>query len=202
MKKNKIVFAIQKQGRLKEDSMNYLRSMGLDFGSQQCEMRLKCTNANVEVLFVRDDDIPVYVYRKVADCGIVGANVLAEKSFPLITLRRLNFALCKLFIAVPQNAAFATLEDLNGLRIATSYPKILGEFLAQKAIKASITVLKGAVELAPSLNLADAICDLVQSGKTLRENGLKPLLPIMESEALLVCSTDSQQILNQINFTR
>jgi len=182
----KLTFAVQKSGRLREKSIEYLRSCSYKLPKSLDALLNSDDEADVNVLSVRDDDIPEYVYRRVADFGIVGENVLYEKGIDLDVVEELDFAWCYLNIAVPISANINVLQDLQGLRVATSYPNLLKEFLGKNRIFASVIYLSGSVEVAPALNLADAVCDLVQSGRTLRENGLRSLCELMSSRAVLV----------------
>lgn len=182
----KLTIAVQKSGRLRAESFKYIELLGLNCDESSRDLLSRCTGSQVTVLSVRDDDIPEYVLKNVADLGIVGANILAEKGLKLKKVKKLGFAKCSLQIAIPKDSKISSVNALQGARIATSYPNLLRKFLDEKAVSASIITLAGAVEVAPSLNLADAVCDLVQSGKTLKENGLKPLVEIFKSEAILI----------------
>ncbi|MDD3067170.1 MAG: ATP phosphoribosyltransferase, partial [Candidatus Gracilibacteria bacterium] len=145
-----------------------------------------CVNFDLDLLYLRSEDIPEYVSRGTADFGIVGENLLYEKKPKVKKLRKLGFGECKLIIAVPADSDIKTLKDLEGERIATSYPETLKTFLEEKSISASIIFIKGSCEIAPTLNLADAICDITQTGETLHENDLRILTQVLESEACLI----------------
>lgn len=175
MKKNKLRFAVQKSGRLKEDSLLYLD-----------KLREAKIFDEVEVLPLRDDDIPRCVAGGAIDLGIVGKNLLYEEKLENLSIKELPFAFCKLMIAVKEDSQISTLQDLEGLRIATSYPRLLAAYLKANKVRASLVELSGEVEVAPSLNLAEAVCDLVQTGSTLKKNGLKPLWTVFESCAVLI----------------
>jgi len=190
---NPLRIAVQSHGRLSEPSLSYLRSLGLDFKSNGRVLITSCENFDLQILHLRDDDIPEYVSREVADFGIVGENVLYEKKAKVKILKKLGFGRCSLVIAVPENSSLKTLSDLEGERVATTYPRILSSFLKEKGVNAAIIPIEGSVEIAPSLNLADAICDLTQTGKTLKENRLVPILKILESEAVLIESTSPKK---------
>ena len=196
--------AIQKSGRLHQASMDFLGARGLSFPPNGKSLIVSCENYDIDLLYLRDDDIPEYVSRGVADFGIVGQNVLAEKGIDLPVVRKLDFGRCKLVIAVPQESRIKTPEDLEGKRIATSYPKLLADFLEKKGVAASIVPISGSTEITPELDLADAICDIVQTGSTLKAHDLAPLCVIMESQAVLVESPQSKQtkkrFLSQINL--
>lgn len=183
---NNIRIAIQSKGRLASSSEEYLSSLGIEFESNGRNYRVNSKNLPVEIIYLRDDDIPEYVEFGVVDFGIIGENVLNEKRSKVRIVRKLGFSKCSLVIAVPEDSSIRSLKDLEGERIATSYPKILRKFLRSQGIHAVTVLLKGSVEIAPSLCLADAVFDLVQSGETLRENNLKPLFTVMESQAVLI----------------
>lgn len=178
--------AVQKSGRLYEGSMKLLKECGIEISNGNNQLRVKAADFPLEVFFLRDDDIPEYVQDAVADIGFVGENVVQETAKAVNTVENLGFGKCRLSIAIPKNGELKTLADLNGKKIATSYPNILDHFLAQKNIKAAVHVISGSVEIAPRIGLADAICDLVSSGSTLFTNELKELETILSSEAVLI----------------
>ena len=182
--------AIQKSGRLYEDSIKLLKECGIEFNNGNKQLKAVAYNFPVEVYFFRDDDIPQYVYDGVADIGFVGENVLLEKGKDIELLYRLGFGRCRLSIAVPKGMAYNTISDLEGLKIATTYSSILQKFLSEKKVNAEIHEISGSVEIAPGIGLADAICDLVSSGSTLFTNGLKEAEVILRSEAV-VCSNNN-----------
>ena len=187
MKRKTIRIAVQKEGRLKKDSVEYLQSLGLEFSKEDVrKLIVSCKNAPVEILYVRHSDIPQYVQYGAVDFGIVGANLLYEKNFKVKVIKQFDFGRCSLVIAVPLNSPIQETKDLEGERIATSYPNSLRKFLEQQKISAAIIEIKGSVEIAPLLGLADAICDLTQTGKTLRENKLRPIKTLFDSKALLI----------------
>ncbi len=188
MKDQKIRIAIQKGGRLHDNSVELLRSCGIKVDNYSNKLRTEASNFPLEVLFLRDDDIPGCVADGVADLGFVGENLLCETGSHVDIAMRLGFGKCRLSIAVPREKSFTSLSDLNGLRIATSYTKILGDFLDEKGIKADIHPIAGSVEIAPSIGLADAIFDIVSTGSTLTMNGLKEVEVVMKSEALLIAN--------------
>jgi ATP phosphoribosyltransferase len=177
--------AVQKSGRLYEDSVKLLKECGIQLNNGHKQLKAVAENFPLEVYFLRDDDIPQYVYDGVADLGIVGENVLQEKAKEIDLVFRLGFGKCRLSIAVPKNMPYQTVADLNGLKIATSYGGILQQYLQQKGCNAEIHEISGSVEIAPGIGLADAICDLVSSGSTLFTNGLKEVEIILRSEAVL-----------------
>ncbi|MFA6528975.1 MAG: ATP phosphoribosyltransferase [Candidatus Gracilibacteria bacterium] len=178
--------AIQNKGRLKEESIKFLKSFGVKITDTERGLIGKCADKNVEVLYVRHGDIPQYVQNGVADFGIVGENVIYERKFSIKKVRALGFGKCTLMIAVPKNSKIKVIADLEGERIASSYPNSLKKFLKANKINASIIEIRGSVEIAPLLGLADAICDITQTGKTLEENGLKRIIDVFQSEALVI----------------
>nr|WP_294941280.1 ATP phosphoribosyltransferase [uncultured Mucilaginibacter sp.] len=184
--------AIQKSGRLNEKSVELLKNCGLNFENYKSSLISPVSNFPLEILFLRDDDIPEYVQDGIADLGIVGENVIEETEVEVAYLQRLGFGKCSLKIAVPNNNNIATLADLNGKAIATTYPVILGKYLKEQGITSDIRTISGSVEISPGLGLSDAICDLVSTGGTLKSNGLKPFADVMSSEAVLIGSKGSE----------
>jgi ATP phosphoribosyltransferase len=180
--------AIQKSGRLNEKSVELLKNCGLNFENYKSSLISPVSNFPLEILFLRDDDIPEYVQDGIADLGIVGENVIEETEVEVSYLQRLGFGKCSLKIAVPNNNDIQSLADLGGKAIATTYPVILGKFLKKEGITADIRTISGSVEISPGLGLSDAICDLVSTGGTLKSNGLKPFADVMSSEAVLIGS--------------
>ena len=180
--------AIQKSGRLNEKSVELLKNCGLNFENYKSSLISPVSNFPLEILFLRDDDIPEYVQDGIADLGIVGENVIEETEVAVSYLQRLGFGKCSLKIAVPNNNVIQSLVDLNGKAIATTYPVILGKFLKKEGINADIRTISGSVEISPGLGLSDAICDLVSTGGTLKSNGLVPFADVMSSEAILISS--------------
>jgi ATP phosphoribosyltransferase len=183
---NALKIAIQKSGRLTTRTVDLLQRCGLDFESYDNRLFSSCRNFPLEILFVRDDDIPEYVQDGVCDLGIVGENVVAEKGAEVKTLEALGYGRCRLALAVPQNSGITATKDLVGKTIATSYPKVLRQFLTKAGVAAEVMVVSGSVEITPSLQVADAICDLVSTGTTLRTNGLREMQTILESETKLI----------------
>jgi len=196
--------AIQKSGRLSEDSIRLLKDCGIDISNGLNKLKAEATNFPLEVFFLRDDDIPEYVEDGVADIGIVGENVLLEKNRNVKTVDKLGFGKCRLSIAIPRDKKFKSIKDLNKLRIATSYSSILSKYLKSKKVKAEIHEISGSVEIAPGIGLADAICDLVSSGSTLLSNGLKEVEVVLRSEAVLVSNKNlskaKKELLNKLLF--
>jgi len=200
----KLKIALQKSGKLAEGSTALLRKCGIGFSNGLGKLRTEAADFPLEIFFLRDDDIPNYVADGVADVGIVGENVIAEDPKPVETIDRLGFGRCRLSIAVPKGIEYNGISDLRGKRIATSYPKILAEFFASRSITADIHKISGSVEIAPSIGLADAVCDLVSSGSTLFSNGLREVETVMNSEAVLIARTglnsELSETLNRLLF--
>ena len=200
----RLKIAIQKSGRLNENSIKILKEAGIEFDNGLNKLKAEAFNFPVEVFFLRDDDIPQYVEDGVADIGIVGENVVLEKNKELKIVDKLGFGKCRLSIAIPKDQKYKSIEDLNGKRIATSYATILSKYLKKNKITAEIHEISGSVEIAPGIGLADAICDLVSSGSTLFTNGLKEVEVVLKSEALLVANKKlekaQQDILDKLLF--
>jgi ATP phosphoribosyltransferase len=196
--------AIQKSGRLQEDSLKLLKESGLSFSNGKDQLKTQATNFPVEILFLRDDDIPQYVEDQVADAGIVGENVMIEKQKNNKLIKRLDFAKCRLSIAIPRSDTYQGISSLAGKNIATSYPTIVKQFLEKNKIEAGIHEISGSVEIAPGIGLADAICDIVSTGSTLLGNGLKEVEVVMKSEAVLIAAPEleieKQEILDKLLF--
>ncbi|MGF1532210.1 MAG: ATP phosphoribosyltransferase [Bernardetiaceae bacterium] len=201
---DKLRIAVQKSGRLSEGSDALLRECGIQFQQGKGKLKAVAHNFPIEILFLRDDDIPAYVQDGVADVGILGENVVVEKQQSVQILERLGFSKCRLSIAVPRGATYHGIADLSGKKIATSYPHLLGSYLEAQGITAKLHFINGSVEIAPSIGLADAVCDIVSSGSTLLSNGLKEVQTIFKSEAVLIAgnglSAERQAILDQLRF--
>jgi ATP phosphoribosyltransferase len=189
--------AIQRSGRLTEDSLALLRACGLNFEFQKQSLYSPCRNFDMDVLAIRDDDIPEYVQDGVADLGIIGENILQERKARVQVLASLGFGGCKLMISVPQKSAIRKIQDLKNKRIGTTYPSILKSFLSSKRIKAETIKLSGSVELAPSLNVSDVICDIVSTGTTAKMSGLRPFCTVMESQAVLIANSAAMRDRNK-----
>lgn len=196
--------AVQKSGRLHEDSMRLLKECGIDISNGANKLKTEASNFPLQVFFLRDDDIPQYVEDGVADIGIVGENVVYEKNKAVELVEKLGFGKCRLSIAVVRGEQYDSVKSLEGRRIATSYPYLTARFLEANNVKAEIHEISGSVEIAPGIGLSDAICDLVSSGSTLLTNGLKEVETILKSEAILVrnqkLSEEQLQILNRLLF--
>lgn len=182
----KLRIAIQKSGRLNDDSIRMLKECGIEFDNGLNKLKASAFNFPLEVLFLRDDDIPEYVEQGVADIGIVGENVLVESGAKVKLIEKLGYGKCRLSIAVPKDVKYSGVKDLRGKRIATTYSGVLQKFLAKNKVKAEIHEISGSVEIATGIGLAEAICDIVSSGSTLFTNGLKEVETVMKSEAVLI----------------
>ena len=182
----KLKLAIQKSGRLHDDSIKLLKECGIDISNGVNKLKAEASNFPIEVYFLRDDDIPQYVEDSVADIGFVGENVVYEKKKKVTVQEKLGFGKCRLSLAVRKNEDYTNAHFLSGKKVATSYPVILANFLQSKGISAEIHEISGSVEIAPGIGLADAICDLVSSGSTLFMNGLKETETILQSQAVLI----------------
>ncbi|GAA3940651.1 ATP phosphoribosyltransferase [Chitinophaga oryziterrae] len=200
----KLRIAIQKSGRLHEDSIKLLKECGIDINNGVNKLKTEASNFPLEVFFLRDDDIPQYVEDGVADIGMVGENVVLEKNRSVKVATKLGFGKCRLSLAVPRSVEYNGVKDMDKLRIATSYPVILEKFLKENGITADIHEISGSVEIAPGIGLADAICDLVSSGSTLFMNGLKEVEVILKSESVLITNNnlnaEQQQLLEKLLF--
>lgn len=201
---NKLRIAVQKSGRLNEDSMRILKDVGISIDNGKDQLKAAARDFPVEVFYLRNGDIPQYLKDGVVDAAIIGENVLIEKGEGINFVERLGFSKCKVSIAVPKDAKENSLKDLAGKRIATSYPKTVEKFLAAQNIEAQLHIINGSVEIAPNIGLADGICDIVSSGSTLFKNGLKEIEVLLKSEAVLAVSPkidgERQAILEKIQF--
>lgn len=187
---NLIRIAVQKSGRLSDDSLRLIKECGIKFYNGTGKLKSTSTNFPIEFLFLRDDDIPGYVADGVADLGIVGENELVEKNQKVDTLKKLGFSKCRLSLAIPKGQDYSGVSYFEGKNIATSYPKILKDYLKKEGINAEIHEISGSVEIAPSIGLAEGICDIVSSGSTLMMNGLKEVEEIFKSEAVLISNKE------------
>ena len=186
MNSQRLKIALQRSGRLSEGSIDLLKKCDIRFDDGVGKLKSTAQNFPVEIFSLRDDDIPRYVEDGVADVGIVGENILAEHGCAIEVVEKLGFGKCRLSIAVPKNYDYGSITDLEGKKIATSYPLVLGRFLESRNVTAEIHTISGSVEIAPSIGLADAVCDLVGSGSTLFTNGLHEAETVMTSEAVLI----------------
>lgn len=196
--------AIQSKGRLSEDSVQLIKECGIKLSNGISKLKSPSLNFPIEFLFLRDDDIPDYVADGVADIGIVGENVAAEKGKNIDIVKRLGFSKCRLSLAIPKSIEYNGPSFFEGKKIATSYPKILGDYLKEKNISSEIHEISGSVEIAPGIGLADGICDIVSSGSTLLSNGLSEVEVIFKSEAIMIgnqnLSPVKKEILGQLLF--
>jgi len=194
---NRLRIAIQKSGRLSETSQDLIRKCGIRI-PQGGSLRSEAINFPMDLLFLRDDDIPQYIADGVIDAGIVGENIVAEKRPELRVVQRLGFSKCRLSLAIPKGDSYSSLEWFNGKKVATSYPNILEQFFKERGIESEIEEISGSVEIAPGIGLADAVCDIVSTGSTLLSNGLKEVETVMQSEAVLVASNEIGADLSEI----
>ncbi len=196
--------AVQAKGRLYDETMNFLEESDIKLSVTKRTLLVQSTNFPLEVLFLRDDDIPQTVATGVADIGIVGENEYVERAEDAEIVKRLGFSKCRLSLAIPKNEVYEGLEWFEGKKIATSYPGILRNFLREKGVQADIHVITGSVEVSPGIGLADAIFDIVSSGSTLVSNRLKEVEVVLKSEALLIgnrhLSEEKQEILKELLF--
>lgn len=204
MNNTKLRIAIQKSGRLNEDSLQILKDAGISIDNGKEQLKAQARNFPLEVMYLRNGDIPQYLRDGVVDVAILGENVLIEKGEDIICGDKLGFSKCRVSIAVPKSLKYNKIEDLQGKRIATSYPNTVNSFLAEKGITADLHIINGSVEIAPNIGLADAICDIVSSGSTLFKNNLKEVEVILKSEAILAIapeiSDERRAILEKLQF--
>jgi len=204
MQKDKLTMAIQKSGRLSDDSVQLLKKCGIRIQNGNNKLKALASGFPLELIFLRDDDIPQYVEDGVADAGILGLNEVLEKNKDVDLMQPLGFSRCRLSVAIPKTWDYPGKEILNGKRIATSYPVLLRKFLLENDINADIHPISGSVEVTPSLGLADAIFEIVSSGGTLLSNGLKEVETVLESEAVLIAGTslpeEVSRLLQQLLF--
>ena len=199
-----IRLALQKSGRLNQDSLKLLKDCGISIDNGKDQLKASAHNFPMEVFFLRNGDIPKYIRDGVVDLAIVGENLLMEKGMDLNVIERLGFSKCRVSIAFPKGVEFMGVQDLQGKRIATSYPNTVKIFLEKNNIKADLHIINGSVEIAPNIGLADAICDIVSSGSTLFKNNLKEVVEISTSQAVLVqgnsLTNDQLEIINKLRF--
>jgi len=196
--------AVQKSGRLNEDSIQILKDCGISINNGNDQLKAEATNFPLEILFLRNSDIPQYLIDGVVDAAIVGDNLLVEKGKNIKVAEKLGFSKCKVSIAVPKTFEYNSIQDLDGLRIATSYPNTVNDFFSSKNVQVDLHQISGSVEIAPNIGLADAIVDIVSSGSTLFKNNLKEVEVIFKSEAVLAVSpkitAEVQTILDKLQF--
>jgi ATP phosphoribosyltransferase len=200
----RLKIAIQKSGRLTEDSQNLFTECSIEIQDGKRQLLAPSPNFPIDLLYLRDDDIPQYIEDGIADVGILGENIYVESGASLRIAKRLGFAKCRLSLAVQRSEKYSGVDFFQGKRIATTYPNIVKKYLAEKGISAEIHQISGSVEIAPNIGLADAICDIVSTGSTLMSNGLKEVETVMYSEALMVAnqnlSAEKEQILQKLLF--
>jgi ATP phosphoribosyltransferase len=201
---SKLKIAVQKSGRLNEDSLKILKAIGISIDNGKDQLKASARNFPLEVFYLRNGDIPQYLKDGVVDAAIIGENVLIEKGNDLNIVERLGFSKCRVSIAVPKSSGAKSLKDLEGKRIATSYPNTVNHFLEKAGITAKLHIISGSVEIAPNIGLADAVCDIVSSGSTLFKNGLKEIDKLLTSEAVLATSPkisdENQAVIDKIQF--
>jgi ATP phosphoribosyltransferase len=199
-----IKIAIQKSGRLNEESLGMLKKCGISIDNGKDQLKAAARNFPMEVLYLRSGDIPQYLRDGVVDLAIIGENLIHEKGKDLNIIENLGFSKCRVSIAVPKEMSFNNIKELQGKRIATSYPNTVNQFLEENNISADLHIINGSVEIAPSIGLADAICDIVSSGSTLFKNNLKEVAKIFESQAVLVeapmLSSEKRKVVNKRRF--
>ncbi|WP_282018662.1 ATP phosphoribosyltransferase [Salegentibacter mishustinae] len=204
MSQEKLRIAIQKSGRLNEDSLKILKDAGISIDNGKEQLKASARNFPLEVMYLRNGDIPQYLRDGVVDVAIIGENVLIEKGKDIIQGEKLGFSKCRVSLAVPKSMKYNGINDLDGKKIATSYPNTVNEFLEKKGITAELHIINGSVEIAPNIGLADGICDIVSSGSTLFKNGLKEVEVMLKSEAVLAISPKisegRQEILEKLQF--
>jgi len=201
---SKLKIAVQKAGRLHDDSMQILKEVGISIDNGKDQLKASARNFPLEVFYLRNSDIPQYLKDGVVDAAIIGENILIEKGKEITVVEKLGFSTCKVSVAVPKSVKYNGVKDLDGKRIATSYPNTVNEFLQKNNIKADLHIINGSVEIAPNIGLADAIVDIVSSGSTLFKNNLKEVEIILKSEAVLasspIISEAKQAILDRLQF--
>ena len=201
---SQLKIAIQKSGRLHDSSMKLLKDIGASIDNGKDQLKAFARNFPLEIFYLRNGDIPQYLRDGVVDAAIIGENILVEKSYGVKVVERLGFSKCRVSVAVPKSSNAQTLKDLEGLRIATSYPNTLQQYLDKEGINAKMHIINGSVEIAPNIGLADAICDIVSTGSTLFKNGLTEIQTLYKSEAVLAVSpkidNEAQYLLNKLQF--
>lgn len=201
---NTLKIAIQKSGRLHDESIQILKDCGISIYNGNDQLKVTASNFPLEVYYLRNSDIPQYLIDGVVDIAIVGDNLLVEKGQNIQIAEKLGFSKCKVSVAVPKNFNYNSIQDLNGLRVATSYPKTVVDYFSSKRISVDIHQISGSVEIAPNIGLSDAIVDIVSSGSTLFKNGLKEVEVILKSEAVLAVSPqiseEAKQVLSKLQF--
>ncbi|WP_420322494.1 ATP phosphoribosyltransferase [Flagellimonas sp.] len=200
----KIRIAVQKSGRLNEDSLKILKDCGISIDNGKDQLKATARNFPLEVFYLRNGDIPQYLRDGVVDIAIIGENVLVEKGNDISIVERLNFSKCRVSLAIPKSVKYSSVKDFEGKRIATSYPNTVNQYLKSKGVTADLHIINGSVEIAPNIGLADGVCDIVSSGSTLFKNNLKEVEVMLKSEAVLAVSAEispeSKEILEKLQF--
>ena len=195
---------IQKSGRLNDDSIKLLKTCGIAINNGRDQLKVNASNFPLEIYYLRNGDLPQYLKDGIIDCAIIGDNLLVEKGSEIETQMALGFSKCRVSLAIPNGNSYNSIKDLEGKKIATSYPNTVKKYLEKQNISAEIHIINGSVEIAPNIGLADAICDIVSSGSTLFKNNLKEVEVLLKSQAVLAKSpliqTEQQQILNKLSF--
>ncbi len=201
---SKLKIAVQKSGRLHDDSMQILKDIGISIDNGKDQLKASARNFPLEVFYLRNGDIPQYLLDGVVDAAIIGENVLVEKGNSIKTVEALGFSTCRVSVAIPKSVRYTGIQDLNNKRIATSYPNTVNHFLKENNISAQLHIINGSVEIAPNIGLADAIVDIVSSGSTLFKNNLKEVEVLLKSQAVLAASPkigdEQQAILDKLQF--
>ncbi|WP_334112331.1 ATP phosphoribosyltransferase [Paucihalobacter sp.] len=201
---SKLKIAVQKSGRLHDDSMQILKDIGISIDNGKDQLKASTRNFPLEVFYLRNGDIPQYLLDGVVDAAIIGENVLVEKGNSIKTVEELGFSTCRVSVAIPKSVRYNGIQDLNNKRIATSYPNTVNHFLKENNISAQLHIINGSVEIAPNIGLADAIVDIVSSGSTLFKNNLKEVEVLLKSQAVLAASPkigdEQQAILDKLQF--
>lgn len=201
---SKIKIAVQKAGRLHDDSIQILKDCGISIDNGKDQLKAAASNFPLEVFYLRNGDIPQYLRDGVVDIAIIGENVLIEKGTDIVIAERLGFSKCRVSLAIPKGVKYKTIKDLDGKRIATSYPNTVRNYFKEMGLEADVHLISGSVEIAPNIGLADAICDIVSSGSTLFKNNLKEVEVLLKSEAVLAVSpkisAENKKLLNTLLF--
>ncbi len=202
--KTNIKIAIQKAGRLHEDSLKILQDCGISINNGKDQLKAAARNFPLEIFYLRNSDIPQYLRDGVVDAAIIGQNILVEKGQDIMIGEPLGFSKCRVSLAIPKSAQYNNIRDLQGKRIATSYPNTVSAYLESKGVQADLHIINGSVEIAPNIGLADAVCDIVSSGSTLFKNNLKEVEVLLKSEAVLAISPkigkEEREILDNLTF--
>ena len=201
---NKIKIAVQKSGRLNEDSLKLLKSCGISIDNGKDQLKASARNFPLEVFYLRNGDIPQYLRDGVVDIAIIGENLLIEKGGDIETVEKLGFSKCRVCLAIPKGVTYESLKDFEGKRIATSYPNTVRKYLSENNVQSELHIINGSVEIAPNIGLADAIVDIVSSGSTLFKNNLKEVETLLKSEAVLAVSPKiseaNRSLLSKLRF--